>query len=70
MIKLKDLLMIWAEDTVFVVRSKYCTTKAKRSEYLTEKLLAAMLDVTVFNILIRENDDGGNTIFCFVEEAA
>jgi hypothetical protein len=70
MIKFKDLLTIWAEDTVFVVRSKYCTTKAKKSEYLTGHLLTPLLDVTIFNILIRENDDGENTIFCFVEEAA
>lgn len=70
MIKLKDLLMIWADDTVFVVRSKYGTTKAKRSDFLTEHIFSSILDVMVFNILIREDDDGGNTIFCFVEEAA
>ena len=70
MIKFRDLLEIWGDDTVFVVRGKHCTTTAKKSEYLTGHLLTPLLDVTVFNILIRENDDGENTIFCFVEEAA
>ena len=65
MITLKQLLMAWGEDTVFVVREEFCTIRAKKSAFFTEELLKEALKMIVFNIIIKEDDEGSKTVYCF-----
>lgn len=68
MIKMVDLLKAWGNDDVFIIRTKHMTVKATKSILLSEKICESLTNMTAFNVIVRQSEDGEDIVYVHAEE--
>lgn len=68
MIKMVDLLKAWGNDDVFVIRTKDMTVRATKSVLLSENICKSLVNMTAFNVIVRQSEDGEDIVYVHAEE--